>query len=223
MKLVEALNILRQPRRDDASSLNVALVCGCTPLHLQTFLAAHLQVLFPDRRVVIHPGLYGDILGSLERISRTQLDGAALVLEWSDLDPRLGLRRLGGWGPKHLADIVGAVKDRLGYFQNAVESAAENVRLAICLPTLPFPPLSYMASWQSGPFDWQLRECVGRFASLASQNTNIKLVNPQLLDECSPLGDRLDVQSELRSGFPYRIDHASTVAQLLTRLLYPAM
>src|SRR4029077_16556258 len=135
MKLVEALNILRQIPPDGADSFNVALVCGCTPLHLQTFLAAHLGVLFPGRRVVVHTGLYGDILGSLERLAKTQLDGAALILEWSDFDPRLGIRRLGGWGPKDLADIVRTAKDRMAHFEKAVELAVKNVRLAICLPT----------------------------------------------------------------------------------------
>src|SRR5216683_1827439 len=221
MKLVEALNILRQPPRDDASSLNVALVCGCTPLHLQTFLAAHLQVLFPDRRVVVHPGLYGDILGSLERLPKTQLDGAALILEWSDLDPRLGIRRLGGWGPNDLTDFLSTFKARLVHFEKAVHLAAQHVRLAICLPTLPLPPVSYLPTWQSGGFDWQLREYLARFATSASQSASVKLVNPQLIDQCSSAGDRLDVQSELMSGFPYRLAHASTIAQLLARLLRP--
>src|SRR5438046_2393082 len=221
MKLVEALNILRQTPPGDADSLNVALVCGCTPLHLQTFLAAHLQVLFPSHRVVVQTGLYDDTLGSLERLPKTQLDMAAVVLEWSDLDPRLGIRRLGGWGPNDLTDIVRTAKARMAHFERTVESAAENVRLAICPPTLPFPPLSYLPSWQSGAFDCALRECLARFATLADQSVNVKMVNPQLLDRCSPPGDRLDVQSELLSGFPYRLAHASTVAQLLARLLGP--
>jgi FkbH-like protein len=221
MKLVEALNLLRKTPPGDADSLNVALVCGCTPLHLQTFLAAHLQVLLPGRRVVMQTGMYGDTLGSLERLPKTQLDGAAVILEWSDLDPRLGIRRLGGWGPKDLTDIVRAAKARMGHFERAVELAAENVRLAICLPTLPFPPVSYLPSWQSGAFDWQLRESLARFATMADQSANVNLVNPQLLDRCSPPGDRLDVQSELMSGFPYRLAHTSTVAQLLARLLRP--
>src|SRR5207245_3723526 len=109
----------------------------------------------------------------------------------------------------------------LAHFEKAVKVAAENVRLAVCPPTLPFPPLSYLPSWQSAAFDWQLRECLARFATLADQSANVKLVNPQLLDQRSPPGDRLDVQSELMSGFPYRLAHASTVAQLLARLLRP--
>jgi FkbH-like protein len=221
MKLVEALNILRQTPSSEADSLNVALVCGCTPLHLQTFLAAHLQVLFPGRRVVVQTGLYGDTQGNLERLAKAQLDGAAVILEWSDLDPRLGIRRLGGWGPKDLTDIVRTTKASMTHFERAVELAAKNVRVAICPPTLPFPPVSYLPSWQSGAFDWQLRECLGRFATLTDKSANVKLVNPQLLDQFSSPGDRLDVESELMSGFPYRLAHASTVAHLLARLLRP--
>ena len=102
MKLVDALKIVQQTSPGDSAPLNVALVCGCSPLHLKTFLAAHLQILFPDRRVDVQTGLYGDTLGSLERLSKAPLDGAAVLLEWSDLDPRLGIRHLGGWGPKDL-------------------------------------------------------------------------------------------------------------------------
>ncbi len=221
MKLVEALNILRQIPPDGADSFNVALVCGCTPLHLQTFLAAHLRILFPGSRVVVQTGLYGDTLGSLEQLPKTQLDGAAVILEWSDFDPRLGIRRLGGWGPNDLTDILSTIKARLVHFEKAVQLAAQHVRLALCLPTLPLSPVSYLPTWQSGGFDWQLREYLARFATSASQSASVKLVNPQLIDQCSSAGDRLDVQSELMSGFPYRLAHASTIAQLLARLLRP--
>ena len=173
MKLIEALNILRQTPSGEAASLNVALVCGCTPLHLKTFLAAHLQLLFPGRQVVVQTGLYGETLGSLERLSKIQLEGIAVILEWSDLDPRLGIRRLGGWGPKDLTDIVSTAQARLAQFEKAVSVAAENVRLVICPPTLPLPPVSYLPSWQSGAFDWQLRQCLARFATLADQSAKV--------------------------------------------------
>src|SRR4029077_12625498 len=112
-------------------------------------------------------------------------------------------------------------KDRMAHFEKAVELAVKNVRLAICLPTLPLPPVSYLPTRQSGGFDWQLRECLARFATSVSQNANVKLVNPQFLDRCSSAGDRLDVQSELMCGFPYGINHAWPIAHMLARRLRP--
>src|SRR5205814_871980 len=72
--------------------LDVFCVCGFTPLHLKTFLAAQLQLLCPDRRIQVHTGLYGDVCGNLERAAKAAPDAVAIVLEWPDFDPRLGIR-----------------------------------------------------------------------------------------------------------------------------------
>lgn len=89
MKLSEALKVTQVPR--NAPALPVALVCGLTPLHLETFLKAQLCLLFPDRTPELRTGLFGDLLGNFERLK--DVSAAAVVVEWSDLDPRLGLWR----------------------------------------------------------------------------------------------------------------------------------
>jgi hypothetical protein len=94
LKLIEALELLKLPAPAETRPLRVFLACGFTPLHLQTFLAAHLRVLFPDRGVDITTGLYGDLQGNLERLDPMGFDALAVVVEWSDLDLRLGLRNL---------------------------------------------------------------------------------------------------------------------------------
>jgi hypothetical protein len=48
MKLAEALQII-QSADARAPQLPIALVCGFTPLHLETFLRAHLRKFFPQR------------------------------------------------------------------------------------------------------------------------------------------------------------------------------
>ena len=94
VKLSVALEIL-QSARHHPNPFNITLACGFTPLHLQTFLAAHLQVALPDRRVEIKTGLFGDLAGTLERAAGS--DAVAIVIEWPDLDARLGYRgRAGG-------------------------------------------------------------------------------------------------------------------------------
>ena len=68
MNITEALKITQKVPRD-ARSFAVTLACGFTPLHLQTFLAAHLQKVLPDRKVTVTSGLYGNLVGTLEAIS----------------------------------------------------------------------------------------------------------------------------------------------------------
>src|ERR1700756_2601269 len=97
MKLAEALSIV-QKTPADLPDFNVVLACGVTPLHLQNYLAAHLQRARPDRKIRVSAGLFGDLPGTLEQLADKKLQAAALVIEWSDLDPRLGYRQLGGWG-----------------------------------------------------------------------------------------------------------------------------
>jgi hypothetical protein len=106
MKLVEALTVLREAARGPGGISRVALVCGFTPLHVETFLAAHLRVLDPANRFETESGLYDDALGNLDRLEGRGVDAAAVVLEWPDVDPRLGLRALWGWRPAGRADVV---------------------------------------------------------------------------------------------------------------------
>lgn len=68
MKLLEALEILNKPVAEAAPTQEIFLLCGFTPLHLITFLVAHLRVNIPTRRIVINTGLYGDLAGNLERL-----------------------------------------------------------------------------------------------------------------------------------------------------------
>jgi FkbH-like protein len=56
---------------------------------------------------------------------------------------------------------------------------------------------------------------------LTAQIRSAGVVNLQKLDQLSPLANRFDVKSELISGFPYRVPHASIVASLLSRLVQP--
>ena len=67
MKLIEALKTLQSPLPDGAQSLRVYLACGFTPLHLQTYLAAHLRRLMPGHASEIKTGLFGDLAGNIER------------------------------------------------------------------------------------------------------------------------------------------------------------
>lgn len=219
MKLIEALEILRNAPAADAQPLEVCLACGFMPDRFQTFLAAHLRKLFPGHRVTLEVGLYGDCLGNVDRMRSGRWDAGAVVLEWSDFDPRLGIRSLGGWEADGLSDILETVGARAARLRDAIARAAEDVPLAVCLPTLPLPPVSYHPGRYLGDFELQLRDHLSRFAVELGRLGRVKVVNPELLDRLSPTGQRLDVATELASGFPYRLPHASAVAERLARII----
>lgn len=219
MKLIEAIEILRRAPAEDAQPLDVYLACGLMPERFHTFLAAHLRELFPGHRATVEVGLYGDCLGNLERMRSRRWDAGAVILEWSDLDPRLGIRSLGGWEAGSLPDILETVVARAGRFHEVIARVADDTPLAICLPTLPLPPISFQPGRYAGTFELQLRETVSRFAAALGRLSRVKIVNPQLLDRLSPPGARLDVSAELASGFPYRLPHASVVAERLARII----
>ncbi len=222
MKFAEALKAARAEPPAGARPLSVALTCGCTPETLQVFLTAHLRNAFPDRRVAVATGLYGDCVGNLDRLRRSAPDGVAVVVEWADFDPRLGLRRTGGWSPDGLPDIVESFDRQAERFRAAVEAAAEGAPVVVCLPTLPLPPVAFTPGLMASEFETRLRARLAALASRLAAAPNVRLVNPQRLDRLSPPAERLDVKSDLLSGFPYRTPHASAVAELLASLLTPA-
>jgi FkbH-like protein len=220
MRLSEALTLLKQNSSSQAAPFRVFLVCGFTPLHLQTFLSAHLGLALPQRRIEVETGLYGDFSGNLERLKRAPADCGVVVLEWADLDARLGIRGLGGWRVRDFTGILDHVEKRLNRIAAAIQSISKRFPIAVCLPTLPVPPIQpTQAGWQAGAFDFQLRGCLYSFASRAAANPGVKMVNPEWLDLISPPADRLDVKSEVSSGFPFKLPHADAFAGLLALLV----
>ncbi len=219
MKLIEALKTLREPPPADVEPLPVFLACGFMPVHLETFLAAHLRTLCAGRGIAVETGLYGDLAGNLGRLAKAAAEAGAVVIEWADLDPRLGIRSLGGWGPSRLPDILETARGRLSQARDALRRAAERVPVALCLPTLPLPPFAHTAGHQASAVELALREAADAFAADMATVPNVRLVNPQRLDRLSPPAERLDVKSELLSGFPYTAEHADAVGALLARLI----
>ncbi len=221
MKLRDALTLVRAEPANPADTLHVALVCGCTPLHLQTFLHAYLRLRFPNRGIAMRPGTYGDVLGSLRRLHGSAPEAVAVVLEWPDLDPRLGIRRLGGWRPAALPDIVRTVRGQAAELLSACRALAVETVVALSLPTLDIAPVPYQPGWQLAEFEAELNAIWAGLALDASRIPGLRLLNPRRLDQISPPAGRFDPKSELSAGFPYRLEHASAVAELLAQLVGP--
>ncbi len=221
MKLIEALEIVRKETPAEARAFRVSLVCGFTPAHLQTFLHANLKQVLPDRNVAISAGLYGDFWGTLQNAHVQNPDAIVVAMEWSDLDPRLGLRSLGSWAPDVFDDILRGVRARVLQFKEISQGKTLHIPIAISGPTLPLPPVSFAAGWSASEFELSLRVELSSLLLHANRSKNIRIMNAQRLDQLSPLANRLDVKSELASGFPYKIPHASVVAELLSLLTQP--
>jgi FkbH-like protein len=219
MNLIEALEISRKPVAQDAKLLRIFLACGFTPLHLQNFLSAHLRQLFPENRIEIKTGLFGDLAGSLERLDAKGLDGLAVALEWPDLDSRLGIRELGGWQVSDVHEIATSVDLQLSRLQRALKTAARSVPVVLSLPTIPLPPLFYTPPIINSAEKTKLLLALAKFAADLSKESGIRILDSQAIDSVSPPAARFDIKSEILSGFPYKLPHASTLAQSMASLL----
>jgi FkbH-like protein len=218
MKLVEALDILKGVKRRKGESFACFVATGMNLLHLDTFLAAELSLLFLNHRIEIQYGLYGDFLGSLDRLARADVDNGIVLMEWTDLDPRLGIRSAAAWSPSLYSDILSTMRARALQVQRTIEQTCQRMPVVLCLPTLPLPPISFAPGWQASSFEIELKALVQSLASQVSQCVQVRVLSPQRIDLVSPLQERLDVESELRTGFPYKLPHASALANLLAYL-----
>jgi FkbH-like protein len=219
VNLIEALEVLTRSVAYDAPELKVFLACGFTPLHLQSFLAAQLRIRLPQHRVGINTGLLGDLIGNIDRLDPSSIDALAVVVEWEDLDPRLGIRRLGGWRPAILPDIVQSVERSAGRLQRVLFQVSGQIPTVVCMPTLPLPPLFWTSPDGTSSFELRLHQIAATLATSLSEQLGIRMVNAQRLDEVSSPTQRLDVESDVITGFPYALQHASALAGLLAPLI----
>jgi FkbH-like protein len=223
MKLIDALTIIKRPVPENAPLLRVFLACGFTPLHLKTFLSAGLRERSPVERIEVSPGLFGDLAGNIERLQPADYDAMMTVIEWQDFDLRLGIRNLGGWRVADLPDIIHSAERMAIRLEKAIRGVAESIPTVVSLPTLPLPPLFTTPSRQASANEMRLRKTVTALGASLAEHSRICILGAQQLGEISPLAGRLDVQSELLSGFPYQLSHASALADLLAALIRSAI
>jgi len=219
--ITEALKITQSAPRD-ARPFAVTLACGFTPLHLETFLAAHLQQSLPDRKVTVTTGLYGDLPGTLQAVMEESLpDGLAVVLEWADLDARLDFRSAGSWSLAAAEDTVATARANLERIAAALLRIPSGPRVALALATLPLPPLFHTPGWLASAQELLLQSNVAHFAAGLVQDGRVAIVSAQRLAEDSPAANRFDLKSDLYAGLPYTVPHADRLAAQLARTLAP--
>jgi FkbH-like protein len=219
MNLLDALELLKRPISEPASDRDLSLECGFTPLHLKTFLAAHLRLCFPRDRIEIKTGLYGDLVGNLERLRPSSGSMVCVMVEWADLDPRLGIRLLGGWRSADIPDIVDSARRQSERLSNLIIQLADKAPIYVSTPTLPLPPIFTTRGGQAHHYECQLCDIAASLATLLSAERRVRLLSSRRLDELSPVARRLDVKAEITSGFPYSLEHASRLAEFLAALI----
>jgi FkbH-like protein len=220
MKLIEALSLLQKVKPTDPA-FAVDLVCGFTAQPLLTFLAAHLQSRLPGRRVEPREGRFGDLTGNLERYLQQAGGAAAVVVEWADLDSRLGWRQHGGWGRSRVADICAVAEHQLHIVQRLLAGASGSGILAVAFPSVPPAPVEPAPGWQYGELQSRLDALAASCAADLSSLPHIRLVNPSRLAALSPPHRRLDVKTLNQAGYPYSLPHTDALAGLLAKLLQP--
>src|SRR5208282_2166147 len=185
MNLLDALELLNRPIPEPASEQGIFLECGFTPLHLKTFLAAQLRLCFPKDRIEIKTGLYGDLAGNLERVQPSSRSVVCVVVEWADLDPRLGIRGLGGWRSTDVPGIVESARRQSERLTHLMKQLMDSTPICVSTPTLPLPPIFTTQGGQAHHHECQLREIVASLATSLSADRRVRLLNLQRLDELS--------------------------------------
>jgi FkbH-like protein len=212
---------LAQGQRDRETRRRVFLVCGFEPLHLPLFLTGHFAQRLGNEGLDVQTGLYGDLEGSLTAALDSAADAAAVVVEWSDLDSRLGLRSAGGWQLSVQQDILASCQERFTRILEKLAALSSKMAVVLVAPTLPIPLLGHSAGWQIGRNELDLERQLVTFLSDAAQLNRLSVLNPARLDMLSPAASRLNAASELRAGFPYSIEHASILAGQMILALFP--
>jgi FkbH-like protein len=217
LTLQEALGIINV-HRQEAARRRISLVCGFEPLHLSTFLQARAMQRFPGERVEVSTGIYDDLAGNIARAKANNSGAVAIVVEWQDLDPRLGVRAAGGWSSAVQRDIEKTVAARFEQFAAAIQDVAAESPVVLAGPALPLPPLGHTVPQQSSRFELHLQQEAAAFLYQMSEIPGVRVAHPRT----TPLNERLDAKMALLAGFPYSLRFADDLASVIVDLLYPA-
>jgi FkbH-like protein len=214
MTLNQALAIINS-RRESVHGGNYYLACGFQPLHLITLLRARLLERRADQKNLdVLPGIYGDLRGNIDLAAQSDSIATALVLEWSDIDPRLGLRATGGWSGEAKADILANCSERYAHLEASIAKLAVRMPVAIAPPSLALPPIGHTIRSQSSSFELELEQQLTAFLLRLSRISGVRIVRRQHAE--------IDAKMELLAGFPYPVPFADSLAAALVDVLCQA-
>jgi FkbH-like protein len=220
MKLNEALKASARARGLPVRQ-RAFLACGFEPVHLPVFVQAFFGERFPDEALGVEHGVYGDLLGNIERARLSESTVALVLIELGDVHPRLGLRSSGAWTAPPRSELLGEVEQRLARLRAAIEKLAERMPVILATPGVPFVLLGHTTGWQASALELELELAITRFAADVARCENVRVLHPARLAALSLAAGRSDPRSELATGFPFSLPHASALGQCLVELAYP--
>jgi FkbH-like protein len=219
--LREALALLRAGGERAASNgtYTVGLACSFTPLHLETFVRGYVALKRPAVEVGAVDGIYGDLPGTVDQLVAAEIDSCVTVIEWADLDPRLGWREAVSGQIADLDDITSTATNRLERIVSRLETLGAKCPTAVALPSLDLPPGYDGGAVRVGVLRARLNLLLSEFAARAVAAPGLRVVAPDAVQ--SDGTPARDLRSEIRSGFPYSIEYASALARACVEVLLP--
>jgi FkbH-like protein len=200
------------------------LCCGFEPLHLATYCRAHLATRLrgasaaESRPVTLRTGLFGDLAGNVQRaLAAPAAEPLAVIVEWADLDPRLGTRE--GYLPKldhDIPDILTTAAARLHALGHQLATAAAGRRIVLAPMAASLPPWLPGLTGQSPAWELQLRHLVAGFLSHCAA-AGVRVATPEFVPAA------YDFRTHLQSGFPYSLAYTNALATALAALLLPPL
>ena len=142
-----------------------------------------------------------------------------MVLEWSDIDSRLGLRSGGGWSEEVKPDILSTAQQRFARIETALRNLVIRTPVVVVPPNLPMLPIGSTALAQSSVIELELEQQLASLLLRISQLPGMRIVHRSRLDQI-PVAKRLDAKMELLAGFPYTVPFADVLASSLVDVLY---
>jgi FkbH-like protein len=222
LNLRDALSVVTaQARTEHVGDYTIGLACSFTPLHLETFVRAYVVQRRPASAVRIEGGIYGDLAGSLKRIGEMRPASCVALVEWPDLDPRLGSRETVQAPVADVDDICTTARLRLDRLATRLEDLGAQCPVALGLPTLPRPPVYGGRRHRINLLQTQLNLLLAEFAARLVTAPGLVIVSTGDPTDAPLTTTVRDLRSDIRSGFPYSVDHASAVARVAIDALLP--
>jgi FkbH-like protein len=220
MKLSEALRVINAAD-PAAPEFPVALVTGNTPQPFSHFLSAHLQQRLGGRPVKVETGLFGDFSGNLAKALKSPNRPSVILMEWAELDPRLGLRQTGGWGRKVVDDILQTIDKRSEQIASLLEQPGGARQTVVVPPTLPIPPVIPVPERLVNALEIGLEERLSGFLARIFHTGTAQIISLRRLAQCA--NGRLDVKAWWQAGSPYKVAFASSLAELVADTIVPSL
>jgi FkbH-like protein len=216
--LKEALLIAAKP--GEGQTYRLSLCCSFEPLHFRTFLKARVGLrLSPKlgeigRSAEVLTGLFGDLSGNIQRaVSDSEPIPLVVVVDWADLDPRLGLREGYLVASNMDASIVSEASARLARLEQLLAAAVEERRIVLVLPTSPLPPWLLGLPEQESTLALELQAlAIGFAARCARSGVRVAASIP---------GNTYDFRAHIGVGCPFPNTYADLLAEAIAALLLP--